>query len=841
LKYNLDNTISIDLDKPIYYFNPSSSSSAEKQCYSKKFNITYYNHTTKTYSLSYNAFDSYSISLNNGNIINVRKNFLEKTGIIDTVNQKINVYFSSYDYLTRTFTTEPTQEFYVTFLTPGMLVRGRNYLTNSDYIFEVESVDANTGTIVATTDVIGYNFLNYDSSFEVNSITLQSELWGESYTVPNSSIEFNFTTSPLITSYTEGIKVNEELPFKNNKWNLSNGKLDLTQKAKRNKFYVKSYDHTTKTYILTSYLQPTNIDYTNLYTNLNTRLYRYNKYKDITISNVNTAANTFTTTTDVWSASYTVPFSGFFRSYVLDEMLTIGDDTSGTWKLFPKTLQNSFFTNDLNTVVSGLSSTGFLPLVDNNNPGYSVPFSLYIDKTSFKYRYILSAAPGTPQYKYGPRSIYSKRFAFSDFTFNTISLSCYSILRSIVDTNEIEVLNAFYFTNKFYLNQSVYNYQLITSAYSPYRVNYDDYDNELNVVSSLVIPPLSTDTFTINYSDFSSLPAGSTFGKKITVTSRHIFIIDEFEKKIHVYVNSPIITPVALFSLPNTVNDFEFNSIINFARSIDSINFNDGSYLALSLTYDKTNNPGNFYDGVAVFRIQQNYSVELIYFIDSANIFHTSVPNSISNNIENISLAKTQDQRTSKFSKIILYVSRPYNTYFTANSGIVDIFEPIYYKNISQTLTNNLPNYYFGSKIAANHNMLAITLSSSTLPNKVSLYNLSAYSTGNVTATGNTTVCYATAYKVYELSGNNNFGKIVKVFDQLSYDPYYVYRNFNYDVLTTDRLYITDSNNIYVYEKFINTFLTLTAIPGQYNTIDIGFNTFVTTSANKNLFYSLSY
>lgn len=842
LKYE-NNTFEIDLNKPIYYFAPSSSFQSEEENYNKLFFYEYYDHLTSSYSLSYNTFDTsnFNKQLKVGDFVFVKNICSKKKAQITNINKKVNLSIDNYDHNNKVLTVYPN---YLEGIGPGTVLRCFENLSASEFFFTVSNVDIVNSTLTGANDPLGFDLSVGEGTVEINTVTLNQDLWLQSFTVPVSTraTRDSSITSRLVTTLTEGLTVTPTTPFKNNQWDVSEGNMSLTEKAKRNKIYIKSYDHTTNTYLLTTLSGNNPINYTFLYNNLKTRVYRYNKYKETTITNVNTAANTFTTLNDLWSASYVISPTGIPFNYVLDEMLTITDDTAGTWKIFPKLKQNVTYFDNLTAIYNFLSGKNVLPFTDTGSlSNYSVPFILYYDVTKFVYRYVLSADPGTPKGRCGgTRYIYSNKPAFNEIKPKIYYLSCYPITIKEINLN-YPAIDSFLFSkpNSFKI---ITNYNFSNLYTIPFRVKYVECDNDFNQTLSNIIEPFDESNATV---DIINLPLSSTFGKKITVSDNHILIVDSYTKVLYSYGNSSSLTPVQVNGYSDyniLLSAFNFNSIINFGDNLTCVADSLDTVFAGTFSYDLTSNPGIFHDGIFFGKIFTNKRVKQISYFLSTEFEHSSSSNN-TNKVSNIFLTRAQDAKTKKYSKILLFASRPDNTYFSSNSGIVEVYEPIYSKSLSYIFKNSLSGYKFGSQIQVNENLFVTTLSSST-NNLVKFYELSCYNTGVYSTTGtNTFTLHFTSYETQSLSGNNNFGKYIHAFNQLYLDPYVAYKNFNNEILTTDRVYIVSDNNLHIYEKFINSYLPLTSLNVNLEKLNCCFNNFVSISSNKNYnyVYSLSY
>jgi hypothetical protein len=838
-RVNLNNPLYpiYDINKPVYYFEPSKTSTVVNEYIGNKYLILGYDHLTKTYALTSNAYDNI-LSLGLG--IKFVKKFSEEKNIV--INEELvnhQIWIETYNPTTKVFTFHHSSSADFNSIGTGEFVhlRGVEYITGSNFEIIIEKRDTKNGNITAFNDPLGVNLNPSEGLLKFNAFRTSTDVWGKSFFIPNSSSKTCYTTNKIVYSNVTGLLAPSSFPFKSTYWNTASGMPNLTETAKRNKLTITSYNNLTKTYTLSNTYPFNAANYFNqdyFYNNLDTRIYRNNIVKDVTITQINTGSFTFTVDEDVWGFSYTVPTSALTRNYVLDEKIVIPDDTAGNWRMFPKRISNTNNANisSISFIHHYLSTINALPAQDLNNSNYSVPFSIYFKKTNYKYRYFLPTLSSSPKFRQGQpnpngRWIYSTKTAFDEYDLKIGVLSTvnenkftedFSYLLPTGNLRDIQLIN-----ESPSLKSIFYSYTEDT-ALSYFQVGKIEYEN--NSTNIITIEPFEVTVSGINTLPYTSLPVGSTFGKKIKISDRYLFVVDDFIKNIYVYLLDG--TPYAIIPPPTTINGEAINGIIDFCKVVTA----HKQYFAYSFKFIRSYDT-SYVNGINVyFDTNGAGKFDSIYQINGSSF----LPDVLNTEASNISLTTAQDTNTNKITKVLLYVCRPNSLYFLPYKGALEIHDVNTTKSLLQILSleNSLNSsltgtHIFGSNVSGDVNSFAVTISSNTSDkNIINIFNLNIYSEGILP----TTFTYLTATPIKSLSSNEiNFGKQLQLFNQQIYDPYIILKEKD-EIITTDRLFIGSNNSITVFEKFFNDYITL----GSYLsaiTFDVYFNGYAVINQNE--------
>ena len=243
----------------------------------------------------------------------------------------------------------------------------------------------------------------------------------------------------------------------------------------------------------------------------------------------------------------------------------------------------------------------------------------------------------------------------------------------------------------------------------------------------------------------------------------------------------------------------------------------------------------NFYQHLSGRSYNENYISKVVVNTDSSNDFKAS---------------------------LVVLVARPYNTFFSGNTGIVEVYGKSFNTSLLllDVLTNSRsslsasgrPSPQFGANIAGELNSFFVT-NSSPSGSHIDIYDYSYNTTSLSSSRGiSYTFTLSTDYRGYisDVFKNNNsdFGRSISYDEQIGYDPY-----FETQTLYTNRLFVNSVSGILIYEKFNKFIPTISMdprLPPMYSdfkiqlqpedNFNIYLNNFVITKNSKVSLYSLS-
>lgn len=560
-------------------------------------------------------------------------------------------------------------------------------------------------------------------------------------------------------------------------WDMSNGAATLTTLAKDKKIYLSSYDHTTQTYTVSAvfpWIWQYGYDSLFFYPLLKTKVYRNNRVKDVIIKSVQYQNGTFTTFDDVWGESYENPVSAIERNYILDKQKVVTDSAAGTMKIFRKDASNSnlILSSCFDVIYPGLSTNSITlssycrtyPFFNGNIirdkgelSGYSIPYALYFKQQNFKYRYYYDNPDDPPA-----RWLYSKKNAFTEYQFQTIPLTSVAlpfVADTLYSNNAQNLYYAYYHP---YPNLN-YDYNIITYAHTvtsntniPYRVGSKMYDKDGVEINSVLYVPLSVNfgeppgLHVTTYDLLCAATSGnSTFGKYVAVAGNefstgHVTIVDPYTKDIHVYLKNnfgglypyTIIPYVSCCFITPSLSLSSIN-VVEIGKNIKSKVSDEASYVAVDYKYEHWDYPGIYHNLIVVYKLAHTSIVPFTGITRKPPIIYTYNSyvdpelNFANNNSEITSMEFLIVDNETKKSGIrkLLAVGRAFNTYYSPYSGTVEIHSYDNGKGKTAVIQNYRSNYYLGTEIDCDTNLVAVTLSAKNSNNKnlVNLYTLSSY------------------------------------------------------------------------------------------------------------------
>ena len=683
-----------------------------------------------------------------------------------------------------------------------------------------------------------FGILNY-CRINLNEVALSGK-WYDNY---RQEYMLNPTTSGSYIAR----ELNATFPFKTSRYDISSGMPSLTATAKRNKFTISQYTSGNRTYTLSG-----NVNYEYLYPSLKTRVHWYNLLRDVTISYVNSTNNTFKTTTETWERDLSVDSSNADKFYVLDESITVSDDTAGNWKLFPYTRTVPTPSADKITLFNKLLETPLLlPGRDTSfrqTTAYTIPFALQYEANTYTNRYFLSTTPQrrrANQANPDGRLIYDKSNNFTEYVLTTVPITSNAIKLSTFNPGNIFLPVTASHLHRVKINDT------LTLQNVPKAMPLSDVIDHIRVENYKINIPVSnnyrlsaTSTGVRQLSTFSN----NTWGKEFAISESFVVTSDPALNQIHLYTippSSTFLKGLSVITPPEIVGTVLVAGVSGYGRNLTlksrykrkgSVDYIANSFATVLTGTQKAIN------AVEISTISYaNSSYERSFFIADSNYAHLSGNSLYTNRIENIELVVDGSDVADKYTAVAIY--RPGVTY-EGKTGIVEI-----YGNSSNTplklfkiLTANNSSLSgnasarFGTNMSGELGTLCVTVTSNAGA-QVEIFDLDTQfaitSTYAVTALSGSKSIYnfnlnavrRRAVNNFENNGDTSFGAQLYYDDELGYDPF-----FETAVLYTNRLYVGNNSKLFVFEEFANDFIPLKIVNESVSNVDAYLNYFTVVS-----------
>lgn len=682
-----------------------------------------------------------------------------------------------------------------------------------------------------------------------------------SYTLAPTNTELS--TSKILPSF---------FPFKTSVYDISQGLNTLTKEIKRNKIPITSYNPLTRTYTLSNI----NIDFSNFYVSLKTRVYRKDIFREVIIQKVNPVNKTFTTTTDEWAKGFNNTNPSEF--FVLDEQIKVLDETAGTWRLFP--ISNTSLTTDIeyiNEFGHNIALNGnMLPVKDTSfsqNINYTQPFNLYTKTSRYVDRYFLPTKQlwrqRQNQQNSKGRYVYSQKPAFVEFNEVYVAPVSSKIVTNFNYENDTDskIVNSNIY-NKVVLNYRTAANQIVidTPTTRVYQIQLNSFCQQLGLIpndfSTTKASPLSVTNLGVVQANPLLYSNNTKWGIDFGLSDDNLVVGSPDNNQIHIYgldyQDLPTcylnVMPLSVITPPLSVfkNTLRVESLTGYGTNtvIDS-RYKRKSSIDFVATTFKARLNNKIENIIEVFSLN-NFSLPFkpclfkreFHIVDSL-IPHLSSNTADTNHISKLGFIIDSDVNSDKI--VIVAAQRP-NVIYKGKKGIIDLYgcsesTPVKLLGILNSDNSSLsatPGVNFGVDFSGELGSLCVSVSAN---NKSQIevfdfdYNVVASTVSDSTTLSGVKSNYKLNFNILKtdtvLSTDNaadtNFGKNIYFDQALKYDPYY-----EDQPLYTNRLFVSNGEKIYVYEEFNNKFLPSKVFSNKSLSLGCYFNNFASISARGN-------